>query len=515
MGRHSQSDLGDAASTSPGPASRPVATGEPSWDLWWEKTGSQPRIVDPLLDEPVRGAPMAAFGAPPLTGPPTGPPPAPLGRSAGTSFRGLEPATAAGRLPGPADSPLPPNGHGRPNGHGALPAPVEPALPPVSIGGRRSPSGSVEPAPPLDRRLPGASAEGPPSGPADARARPWSGRPGSAARAADAVPASPPPPGPSSTGPIGLSPAFPLTPDEPAQSRRSLRSVPGSGESGRPGPVRGAAMGRGGRAAGYPGAAATAAAVPLSYDTSPGLARNTAETPAVPAERGRLADPTGRRAAGGGPGTAILPAPGLRAAPSSDGTGETPRVAVAADPATGRSGVRALPDPDAYPSTPSRSGRSGRAGRGRRGEDPADTAERDWVASLRSPAEPTDAAEREPSVRSLHAVDSDPDSSEHTGIHYGFEDEPSLLLQWGGFIVQTVVGAACGLGVWLGFYQLWDRWPFYTAPAAGAAMAIMLAITRSIRRRYGHELDLLTAVLAVGVGVVLTVLPAAFVLQHV
>lgn len=151
--------------------------------------------------------------------------------------------------------------------------------------------------------------------------------------------------------------------------------------------------------------------------------------------------------------------------------------------------------------------------RRQRGDDPANTAERDAALPPLPVAEPDESDRR--SARALRSVDSDPDASENTGIHYGFEDEPSLLLQWGAFILQTLVGAACGLGAWLGFYQLWERWPFYTAPAAGAAMAIMLAVTRSIRRRYGHELDLLTAVLTVGVGVVLTVLPAAFVLQHV
>jgi hypothetical protein len=35
-----------------------------------------------------------------------------------------------------------------------------------------------------------------------------------------------------------------------------------------------------------------------------------------------------------------------------------------------------------------------------------------------------------------------------------------------------------------------------------------------LRRRYGHELDLLTALVVVCVGVVLTVLPAAFALQN-
>jgi hypothetical protein len=94
-------------------------------------------------------------------------------------------------------------------------------------------------------------------------------------------------------------------------------------------------------------------------------------------------------------------------------------------------------------------------------------------------------------------------------------DEPSLVLQWGVFLLQTLTAAAVGLGVWLGFYRLWSTWPFYAAPAVGAAMVGMLAVARLLRRRYGHELDLLTAVVTVAVGTVLTVLPAAFTVQSI
>ncbi|HVD30045.1 MAG TPA: hypothetical protein VNC79_16300, partial [Mycobacteriales bacterium] len=93
-------------------------------------------------------------------------------------------------------------------------------------------------------------------------------------------------------------------------------------------------------------------------------------------------------------------------------------------------------------------------------------------------------------------------------------DEPSLLLQWGIFVAQTLTGAAVGLGVWLGFYRLWSTWPFYAAPAVGAALILMLVVARAFRRRYGHELDLATAGITMGVGTVLTVLPAAFTLQN-
>ncbi|HEY6746579.1 MAG TPA: hypothetical protein VI357_12785 [Mycobacteriales bacterium] len=93
-------------------------------------------------------------------------------------------------------------------------------------------------------------------------------------------------------------------------------------------------------------------------------------------------------------------------------------------------------------------------------------------------------------------------------------DEPSLLLQWGVFVAQTLTGAVAGLGVWLGFYRLWSTYPFYAAPAVGAATIVMLVLARTLRRRHGHDLDLMTAIVTIGVATVLTVLPAAFTLQH-
>jgi hypothetical protein len=97
---------------------------------------------------------------------------------------------------------------------------------------------------------------------------------------------------------------------------------------------------------------------------------------------------------------------------------------------------------------------------------------------------------------------------------YETEHEPSLLLQWGIFVAQTLTGAVAGLGVWLGFYRLWSTWPFYAVPAVGVAAIGMLVIARTLRRRHGHDLDLLTAAVTVGISTVLTVLPAAFTLQN-
>ena len=97
--------------------------------------------------------------------------------------------------------------------------------------------------------------------------------------------------------------------------------------------------------------------------------------------------------------------------------------------------------------------------------------------------------------------------------HEHDESEPALLLQWAIFVAQTLTGAVAGLGVWLGFYRLWSTWPFYAAPAVGVAAVVLLVFARALRRRHGKDLDLLTAVVTVGISTVLTVLPAAFTLQ--
>lgn len=137
-------------------------------------------------------------------------------------------------------------------------------------------------------------------------------------------------------------------------------------------------------------------------------------------------------------------------------------------------------------------------------------------APVPEPDEVTDTGARR--VRSAFHVAPDTDARPDARTDHDDEndedfDEPSLVLQWGIFFAQTLTGAAVGLGVWLGFYRLWSTWPFYAAPAVGAAMIGMLVVARTLRRRYGHELDLLTAIVTIGIGTVLTVLPAAFTLQ--
>lgn len=106
-----------------------------------------------------------------------------------------------------------------------------------------------------------------------------------------------------------------------------------------------------------------------------------------------------------------------------------------------------------------------------------------------------------------------PETEDETDEAHDDDDEPSLLLQWGIFVAQTLTGAVAGLGVWLAFYRLWSTYPFYAAPSVGAATIVMLVLARILRRRHGHDLDLMTAIVTIGVATVLTVLPAAFTLQ--
>jgi hypothetical protein len=124
------------------------------------------------------------------------------------------------------------------------------------------------------------------------------------------------------------------------------------------------------------------------------------------------------------------------------------------------------------------------------------------------------APDRGRALRAVGAAPGDLDDADDEYADDDYADEAPLILQWGMFVLQTIFGAAAGLGIWLGFHVLWDRWPFYAAVGVGVAVTVMLVVARWLRRRYGHDLDLLTSIIVMGIGVVLTVLPAAFSLQN-
>jgi hypothetical protein len=88
------------------------------------------------------------------------------------------------------------------------------------------------------------------------------------------------------------------------------------------------------------------------------------------------------------------------------------------------------------------------------------------------------------------------------------EDEPSPGRQWLALAGQLALGVAGGAGVWLAFNWLWVRIPAAALVGALAVIVGLVWIVRKIRRAD----DMQTTVLAVLVGLVVTVSPAALLL---
>jgi hypothetical protein len=88
------------------------------------------------------------------------------------------------------------------------------------------------------------------------------------------------------------------------------------------------------------------------------------------------------------------------------------------------------------------------------------------------------------------------------------EQEPSPAKQWLVLAGQLALGVAGGAGVWLGFSWLWGQLPAAALIAALLVVVALVWIVRKIRRAE----DLQTTVLAVLVGLVVTVSPAALLL---
>ena len=101
-------------------------------------------------------------------------------------------------------------------------------------------------------------------------------------------------------------------------------------------------------------------------------------------------------------------------------------------------------------------------------------------------------------------------------VHDVQDDAPhrSLLWEWLLFIVETLLAAGLGLGLWLGFHTLWRVQPMLAAAASGVVLVGLHVIAGWIRRRQtGGELDLFTSAVVTAVGVAITVLPAAFIIR--
>ena len=88
------------------------------------------------------------------------------------------------------------------------------------------------------------------------------------------------------------------------------------------------------------------------------------------------------------------------------------------------------------------------------------------------------------------------------------EAEESPARQWMSMAVQVALGVVGGAGVWLAFNWLWVKLPAAALAAAVVVIAGLVWIVRRIRRAE----DLQTTVLAVLVGLVVTVSPAALLL---
>jgi hypothetical protein len=93
-----------------------------------------------------------------------------------------------------------------------------------------------------------------------------------------------------------------------------------------------------------------------------------------------------------------------------------------------------------------------------------------------------------------------------------FDDEPeaaaSPAKQWLGMAAQLALGVLGGAAVWLGFNWLWGQLPAAALVAALVVIVGLVWIVRKIRRAD----DIQTMVLAVLVGLVVTVSPAALLL---
>jgi hypothetical protein len=90
-------------------------------------------------------------------------------------------------------------------------------------------------------------------------------------------------------------------------------------------------------------------------------------------------------------------------------------------------------------------------------------------------------------------------------------DEPAerpTAKEWAVIAGQLVVGALLGALLWIGFSYLWQSLPVVALVLAAAATGGLVFGVRAMRRSD----DLQTMVLAIVVGLVVTVSPAAFVL---
>ncbi|OZM74740.1 hypothetical protein CFN78_00415 [Amycolatopsis antarctica] len=131
--------------------------------------------------------------------------------------------------------------------------------------------------------------------------------------------------------------------------------------------------------------------------------------------------------------------------------------------------------------------------------------------------EPAEDYEDEPHPDDFHsasAVDTDEADTEddydydEADLDEDYEQDESPGKQWATMGVQLAAGVVGGAAVWLGFNWLWGQLPAAALIAAVVVIAGLVWIVRKIRRAE----DLQTTVLALLVGLVVTVSPAALLL---
>ncbi|WP_024794276.1 hypothetical protein [Tomitella biformata] len=108
----------------------------------------------------------------------------------------------------------------------------------------------------------------------------------------------------------------------------------------------------------------------------------------------------------------------------------------------------------------------------------------------------TTAAPTEPEA----AVDDEPSAA---------VSEKSPLRQWLALGAQAVVGVAVGAALFIGFERLWDSLPYVALVLALLVILAMVAVVRILRKTD----DIVSILIAVVVGVIVTIGPLAFVLS--
>ncbi len=83
------------------------------------------------------------------------------------------------------------------------------------------------------------------------------------------------------------------------------------------------------------------------------------------------------------------------------------------------------------------------------------------------------------------------------------------LRQWAGLAAQAVIGVVVGAALFVGFERLWDTLPYVALVLAILAILAMVAVVRILRKTD----DIASVLIAVVVGVIVTIGPLAFVLS--